>query len=190
MSIDQNQEERKTPDELPMEEEFDIVSSGSKPNTASPYRKHGFTVAILGLISLASFGIGKVFTGEESKTPIQIVSGTEASVSRSFAATSSENEAVKLESFRALPGQQKSSTKTSGPKLQSIKKSALKASKPTLVGTVLDGPIVASKNGTKYYLVTCPGASRISTANKIFFATSSEAQKVGLSPASACRGLK
>lgn len=51
------------------------------------------------------------------------------------------------------------------------------------------GQIVASKNGTKYYLPTCAGADRISDANKVWFASVSAAQKAGYSPAANCTGI-
>lgn len=49
--------------------------------------------------------------------------------------------------------------------------------------------IVASKTGTKYYLSSCAGASRITPANKIFFASVAAAQAAGYTPASTCKGL-
>ncbi|MBU6388525.1 hypothetical protein KGQ72_01445 [Patescibacteria group bacterium] len=50
------------------------------------------------------------------------------------------------------------------------------------------GQIVASKNGTKYYLPGCAGANRISDANKIWFASVSAAQEAGYAPAANCAG--
>ena len=64
---------------------------------------------------------------------------------------------------------------------------ALESVTPLLV--VPAGPYVASKSGTKYHLVTCPGAKQIKPANKIFFATAAEAAAAGYSPASNCPGL-
>ncbi|MFA6463948.1 MAG: hypothetical protein WCV55_02995 [Candidatus Paceibacterota bacterium] len=49
-----------------------------------------------------------------------------------------------------------------------------------------DGSFVASKSGTKYYLSTCSGANKISSKNKIYFKTESEAQSAGYSRASNC----
>lgn len=57
------------------------------------------------------------------------------------------------------------------------------------VTTAAVGQVVASKNGTKYYLPTCAGASRISDANKVWFASVSAAQKAGYSPAANCTGI-
>ena len=48
------------------------------------------------------------------------------------------------------------------------------------------GSFVASKSGTKYYLLSCSGVSKISDKNKIYFKTESEAQTAGYSRASNC----
>lgn len=49
--------------------------------------------------------------------------------------------------------------------------------------------IVASKNGTKYYLPTCAGADRISDTNKVWFVSVAAAQKAGYAAATNCAGL-
>lgn len=51
------------------------------------------------------------------------------------------------------------------------------------------GQVVASKNGTKYYLPSCAGANRISTANKVWFASAAAAAAAGYTPAANCKGL-
>lgn len=51
------------------------------------------------------------------------------------------------------------------------------------------GQMVASKNGTKYYLPTCAGADRISAANKVWFASASAAAAAGYAPAANCNGI-
>lgn len=48
---------------------------------------------------------------------------------------------------------------------------------------------VGSKSGTKYHLVTCPGAKQIKLENKIYFNTQSEAAAAGYSKAANCPGL-
>jgi hypothetical protein len=48
---------------------------------------------------------------------------------------------------------------------------------------------VASKNGAKYYLSWCGGVSRISEANKVWFATKAEAEAAGFTPAANCPGI-
>lgn len=52
------------------------------------------------------------------------------------------------------------------------------------------GPIVASKSGTKYYLSTCSGAKNIKDANKVYFASTAEAQAAGYTAAANCPGLQ
>ncbi len=51
------------------------------------------------------------------------------------------------------------------------------------------GQFVASKNGTKYYLPSCAGATKISAANKIWFASASAARAAGYAPAANCSGI-
>ena len=49
--------------------------------------------------------------------------------------------------------------------------------------------VVASRNGTKYYLSGCAGADRISDANKVWFASPAAAAAAGYTPAANCKGL-
>lgn len=51
------------------------------------------------------------------------------------------------------------------------------------------GAYVSSKNGTKYYLAWCAGASRIKTENKVYFADKAAAEKAGYSAAANCPGI-
>lgn len=51
------------------------------------------------------------------------------------------------------------------------------------------GQVVASKNGTKYYLPWCGSAERILAKNKVFFASALEAEKAGFAKASNCKGM-
>ncbi|MEK7586510.1 MAG: hypothetical protein AAB453_01420 [Patescibacteria group bacterium] len=52
------------------------------------------------------------------------------------------------------------------------------------------GSVVASKNGTKYHLPTCPGAKQIKESNKISFTSPEQATLAGYTPAANCPGLK
>lgn len=54
---------------------------------------------------------------------------------------------------------------------------------------VKGGEVVASKNGTKYYLPNCAGAGRIAEANKISFASVVLARQAGYTPAANCPGI-
>lgn len=58
-----------------------------------------------------------------------------------------------------------------------------------LMTAIQSGQVVASKNGTKYYLPTCSGADRISAANKVWFASATAAVTAGYAPAANCKGI-
>jgi hypothetical protein len=49
--------------------------------------------------------------------------------------------------------------------------------------------IVASKSGTKYHLLNCPGASRIKEENKLYFNSIMSAKAAGYMPAANCPDL-
>ncbi len=51
------------------------------------------------------------------------------------------------------------------------------------------GQVVASKNGSKYYLPWCGGAKRLSEATKVWFASAADAEAHGYAPAKNCPGL-
>jgi len=51
------------------------------------------------------------------------------------------------------------------------------------------GRYVASRNGTTYALPSCPSAKAISEANRVWFASSAEAERAGYRPAANCKGL-
>ncbi len=51
------------------------------------------------------------------------------------------------------------------------------------------GAYVASSGGTKYYLPSCSGVSRISEENKVWFTTKAEAEAAGYTPSANCKGL-
>jgi hypothetical protein len=47
--------------------------------------------------------------------------------------------------------------------------------------------LVASKSGTRYHLLTCPGANQIKEGNKIFFSSVAAARAAGYTPAANCQ---
>jgi hypothetical protein len=49
--------------------------------------------------------------------------------------------------------------------------------------------LVASKKGTKYHLLTCPGAKQMNEDNKIYFNSVDEAKAAGYTAAANCKGL-
>ncbi len=77
-------------------------------------------------------------------------------------------------------------TAASGPAIMPGKISVVPAGSAV---TPKEGKYVASKNGTKYYLPTCSGATRIKEANRVWFSTVADAQASGRTPASNCPGL-
>lgn len=50
--------------------------------------------------------------------------------------------------------------------------------------------VVASKNGTKYHFLWCPGAGQMKEENKVFFASTDAARAAGYAPAANCPGLE
>ena len=59
----------------------------------------------------------------------------------------------------------------------------------TISSIKVDSGFVASKNGKKYFLPWCSGASAISPQNLITFSTEKEARNAGYTPAANCPGL-
>ncbi|MBU1179262.1 hypothetical protein KKB69_02945 [Patescibacteria group bacterium] len=59
----------------------------------------------------------------------------------------------------------------------------------SFIGSTTEKLFVASKGGTKYHYPWCSGALRIKEENKIWFNTKEEAEAVGYTPASNCKGL-
>jgi len=51
------------------------------------------------------------------------------------------------------------------------------------------GTYVASKSGTKYYLPSCSGVSKIKEENRVWFASVAQAQAAGYTAAANCPGL-
>lgn len=69
----------------------------------------------------------------------------------------------------------------------SIQSSVSKVTQSAVTAKVSQtGTVFASKNGKKYYYPNCTGASRISEANKVWFATPKEAETFGYTIASGC----
>jgi hypothetical protein len=62
---------------------------------------------------------------------------------------------------------------------------------PTAVPEVGDllSNLVASRSGTKYHRLNCPGAKQIKEENKIYFTSAAAAAAAGYTPAANCPGL-
>jgi hypothetical protein len=57
------------------------------------------------------------------------------------------------------------------------------------LGAVGKMQYVASKSGTKYHLLWCPGAKTIKESNKVYFSSKEEAESAGYQPAANCKGI-
>lgn len=55
------------------------------------------------------------------------------------------------------------------------------------VGVAKHQQVVASKSGTKYHLLTCPGAKAILEKNRVYFESPAAAQKAGFTLAANCK---
>ena len=60
----------------------------------------------------------------------------------------------------------------------------------SIVSDTGSGQVVASKNGTKYYFPWCGGVKNIAEKNIVTFPSSEAARAAGYSPAANCKGLK
>lgn len=49
--------------------------------------------------------------------------------------------------------------------------------------------LIASKNGKKYYYPWCTGVQKISEANRVYFASKTEAEARGYTASATCKGL-
>jgi hypothetical protein len=121
-----------------------------------------FYTALIVLIAIASFGLGRASVTHQSP----------------------ENKPILEIGAQKASGIQSQSTANK----QSASSSA-KSDQNSVPATVGTNSYVASKNGTKYHLITCPGAKQIKEENKIYFSTKEEALKAGYTPASNCKGI-
>ncbi len=148
------------------EEEFDIVRSGEGPmvpqKLSHPHAAY-WNFAVVILCSTLAFTLGRLSFLDSKKPAIRIEQGA------SVAASGTETPVAQTPVAPASP----------------ISAKTVSASK----NAPIPGGFVASKNGTKYYIPTCGGASRIKEENKIWFSTKAEAEKAGYGPAANCPGL-
>lgn len=118
-------------------------------------------VAIIILVGLAGYGLGRISIYEEKKPSVEV------------------NDVI-----CPINGQNTSAAGSFGKGLETpVSKSVSSIQSGT-------STIVASKNGTKYHYVWCAGAKQISEVNKIWFNNTDEARAAGYTPASNCPDLK
>lgn len=120
-----------------------------------------FVPAVLILVAVISFALGRVSGLEEKREPVRVINSGE------IKGISVDNSSPTL-----LLQQEKGAEENISVPINS------------------SGAVVASKNGTKYHYPWCAGAKQISEKNKITFDSIEAARTAGYSPASNCQGLK
>lgn len=127
----------------------------------SPVARDIYVILLIVLASCASFGLGRMSVSE-SREPIAIEYDPE----------------IAQAGLLVPAGQNVPMYAT-----KSLDKNLLTAS----VGSInTSGNYVASKRGKNYYAVSCTGAKTLSEANKIYFATTTEAEKAGYKKSTSC----
>lgn len=122
-------------------------------------QKDLFLACLIFLVSIGSFGLGRLSVVWPEKQPLVITQNDERQTSN--------------EQYGTKNGFTQGASTVSAFSVQS---SAL-------------GKYVASKNGTAYHYPWCSGAKRIKEENKIWFQTKEEAEARGYKPAANCDGL-
>jgi len=162
------------------ENEKDLISASeeradeySRTRRPSKDETNSFILgAIIILVALISFGLGRLSKIREQKTPITIENG----ISMANGAPQGGNDQL---------GQNEASKNLAAVGSISSLKDIGYPSTPST-----GGKVVASKSGTKYHYPWCAGASKISDKNKVWFTNEDEAKKAGYTPANNCKGLK
>lgn len=119
------------------------------------------------LVGMASFGLGRLSLADAQN------------IDQSASVTLSQPAPNTPETANTVPAHNQNST-VNGTKEHTSE---------VVPGAAINAAFVASKNGTKYHRLDCPGAKQMAETNKIFFASVDEAQSSGYSPAANCPGL-
>ncbi|MFQ5541025.1 MAG: hypothetical protein ACE5F4_02165 [Candidatus Paceibacteria bacterium] len=127
---------------------------------AQAARRDIFIIAVIAMVALASFGLGRLSVFYGKRDEFSIVTPSQV-----------EDE----------PGLVKGVSSGAGEKEGVISKPPLPAP---------GGAYVASKSGTKYHFPWCSGAQRILNKNRIWFQTRADAEAAGFEPAANCKGLE
>ena len=122
-----------------------------------------YTAAIIILVGLSSFGLGRLSAIDDKREPITI--GSVAEMVETAPPPAEGGGAYK----------QSASVATS-------------VNPPSSTQLAAGGKLMGSRNGTKYYFPWC--GSNIAEKNKIWFNSEAEAKAKGYSPAANCKGLK
>jgi hypothetical protein len=129
---------------------------------AGEYQKDIFIAAVVFLVGMASFGLGRISVVWQTYPPVEI--------------TDPSGQLIK-----------NTGATVSGPHIQALEASQTISTQQVAAS---EAQVVASKNGTAYHLMTCPGALQIKDANKVYFKTRADAEAAGYKAAGNCPGLK
>lgn len=124
------------------------------------YRQDIYVAAIIILIGISSFGLGRLSAVWPDKKPIHIEESDITAHNNNDAAAAVNNTA------NIIP------RNSSDNRVENSQKK-----------------YVASKSGSAYHYPWCPGAVKIKEENKIWFLTKEEAEDKGYKPAQNCEGL-
>ena len=122
-----------------------------------------YITAIIILVGLSSFGLGRLSAIDEKREPITIEDGTEIVETAPPPATAG---GVSTQSASVVSS----------------------VNPPNSTQLAAGGKLMGSRNGTKYYFPWC--GSNIAEKNKIWFNSEAEAKAKGYEPAANCKGLK
>ncbi|HET8574568.1 MAG TPA: hypothetical protein VFM02_00135 [Candidatus Paceibacterota bacterium] len=140
------------------------------------------TVVFLVLLATFSFGLGRLSASGMKKEPVVV----HQPQNRVFLDTPAENANGNTEETFGAAALSVPTETAEVPGNTAVSQTAS-------VSASLSAPkvkkYVASKNGTRFYLPSCSGASRINEENKVWFATEADAEASGYTPAKNCDGL-
>ncbi len=131
-----------------------------------------YTLLLVLAVASVFFAIGRIYSIDRTKTPIQVTYPNRE-------VTGSAVIAVSTTTSVAVPAATTTITST--------------ASTTTVnPGTIPegDGPVIGSKSGKKYYFPWCGTVKRIKPENQVHFASIEDARKAGFLPGGNCKGLK
>lgn len=131
------------------------------------YEKDIFISILIILTGFLGFGLGRLSTILQNKTPVKI--------QNAGSLINSEN--INNKFLKSVILENEITTEKTGP----AKMAEQSGQKEKIY--------VASKNGTRYYFVWCEGVKKIKEENKIWFSAKEEAEKRGLTPAKNCKGM-
>lgn len=130
--------------------------------------RDGIIIVLFIVVALAGFGLG-FLAGEKNTTFEKSIQITSQSITGTTAKVQSE--------------------KNSGEGASIFSNQATKLLTHPITKDNQNKMIVASKNGGRYYLISCSGAKRIHKENQVWFVSATAARAKGYTPAEHCLGI-